>query len=228
MGETRAVPATTLAAAFAVQVAKTPDATAVIYEGNALSYAELDARAETLARRLRARGVGREQFVAVAVSRSAELMVALLGVLKAGAAYLPLDLDYPADRLAYMLADSGATTVVTTDRDAVRLPAADGLDVLVVDAYDELWAEPSVVAARPDDPAYLIYTSGSTGRPKGVVVTHRAIVNRLAWMQGAYGLTADDRVLQKTPSSFDVSRLGVLLGTVRRRGRCPRRAGRSS
>ncbi len=205
VGETRAVPETTLAAAFAVQVAKTPDATAVIYEGNALSYAELDARAETLARRLRARGVGREQFVAVAVSRSAELMVALLGVLKAGAAYLPLDLDYPADRLAYMLADSGATTVVTTDRDAVRLPAADGLDVLVVDAYDELWAEPSVVMARPDDPAYLIYTSGSTGRPKGVVVTHRAIVNRLAWMQGAYGLTADDRVLQKTPSSFDVS-----------------------
>ncbi|MFB6721417.1 amino acid adenylation domain-containing protein [Kribbella sp. NPDC056345] len=204
-GETRAVPATTLAAAFAVQVEKTPDATAVVFEGDTLTYAELDVRAEALAQRLRARGVGREQFVAVAVSRSAELMVALLGVLKAGAAYLPLDLDYPADRLAYMLADSGATIVITTDRDAARLPEADGLDVLVVDAYDELWSVPPAVAASPDDPAYLIYTSGSTGRPKGVVVTHRAIVNRLAWMQGAYGLTADDRVLQKTPSSFDVS-----------------------
>ncbi|WP_344146518.1 amino acid adenylation domain-containing protein [Kribbella yunnanensis] len=204
VGETHAVPATTLAAAFAVQVAKTPDATAVVFEGETLTYAELDVRAEALARRLRARGVGREQFVAVAVSRSAELMVALLGVLKAGAAYLPLDLDYPADRLVYMLADSGATTVVTTDRDAARVPAVDGLDVLTTDAVEVL-PDTAVVQAEPDDAAYLIYTSGSTGRPKGVVVTHRAIVNRLAWMQGAYGLTADDRVLQKTPSSFDVS-----------------------
>ncbi|MET7482825.1 non-ribosomal peptide synthase/polyketide synthase [Streptomyces sp. NPDC005538] len=206
-GETRPVPATTLAAAFAAQVARTPDATAVVYDGRTtLTYAELDVRAEELAARLRAKGAGRERFVAVAVPRSAELMVALLGVLKSGAAYLPLDLDYPAERLAYMLADSGATTVVMTDRDAERLPSVDGLDVLRVDAEDEeaLFGGDQD-PARPDDPAYLIYTSGSTGRPKGVVVTHRAIGNRLAWMQGAYELTADDRVLQKTPSSFDVS-----------------------
>ncbi|WP_405994732.1 non-ribosomal peptide synthase/polyketide synthase [Streptomyces sp. NBC_00986] len=213
-GETRPVPATTLAAAFAAQVARTPDATAIVFDGTtdvertALTYAELDARAEELAVRLRAEGVGRERFVAVAVPRSAELMVALLGVLKSGAAYLPLDLDYPAERLAYMLADSGATTVVTTERDAHRLPSVEGLDVVQVDGAGGGEGAPSAQLpdpARPDDPAYLIYTSGSTGRPKGVVVTHRAIGNRLAWMQGAYELAADDRVLQKTPSSFDVS-----------------------
>ncbi|MFJ5305072.1 non-ribosomal peptide synthase/polyketide synthase [Streptomyces sp. NPDC088350] len=205
-GESRQVPATTLAAAFAAQAARTPDATAVVFDGTTLTYAELDARAAELAARLRARGAGRERFVAVAVPRSAELMVALLGVLRSGAAYLPLDLDYPAERLAYMLADSGATTVVTTGRDADRLPSVEGLDVLRVDTEGgEALFGGVLDPARPDDPAYLIYTSGSTGRPKGVVVTHRAIGNRLAWMQGEYELTADDRVLQKTPSSFDVS-----------------------
>ncbi|MFF6986967.1 non-ribosomal peptide synthase/polyketide synthase [Streptomyces sp. NPDC010273] len=213
-GVTRPVPATTLAAAFAAQVARTPHATAVVFDGTTtLTYAELDARAAELAARLRAEGVGRDRFVAVAVPRSAELMVALLGVLKSGAAYLPLDLDYPAERLAYMLADSGATTVVTTERDAHRLPSVVGLNVVQVDAASPVTSPEGEAApsaqlpdpARPDDPAYLIYTSGSTGRPKGVVVTHRAIGNRLAWMQGAYELTPEDRVLQKTPSSFDVS-----------------------
>ncbi|MFG3288621.1 non-ribosomal peptide synthase/polyketide synthase [Streptomyces sp. NPDC048179] len=209
-GDRHTVPATTLPAAIAARTARTPDATAVAHEGTALTYAELDARAEALARRLRARGAGPEQFVAVAVPRSAELMVALLGVLKSGAAYLPLDLDYPADRLAYMLADSGARTVVTTARDAARLPQADGLDILHVEEAEEAEADAALrevpePTLTPDHPAYLIYTSGSTGRPKGVVVTHRAIGNRLAWMQGAYGLAADDRVLQKTPAGFDVS-----------------------
>ncbi|MFD1117694.1 amino acid adenylation domain-containing protein, partial [Sphaerisporangium aureirubrum] len=202
-GETRDVPATTLVAAFAAQAARTPDATAVVYEDETLTYRELDARAESLARRLRARGAGPERVVAVAVPRSAELMVALLGVLKSGAAYLPLDLDYPADRVAHMLADSGAAVVVTTTATAPRLPGAGA--PLLMDEPGEAPETAAAVAAGPDDPAYLIYTSGSTGRPKGVVVTHRAIVNRLAWMQGEYGLRADDRVLQKTPSSFDVS-----------------------
>ncbi|MFD7325292.1 amino acid adenylation domain-containing protein [Streptomyces sp. NPDC059875] len=194
----------TLASLFAAQVARTPDAPAVVCEGTTLSYAELDRRAEALARRLRARGAGPERFVAVAVPRSAELMVALLGVHKAGAAYLPVDLDYPADRVAFMLADSGARTVVTTADAAGRLPDVPDLEHLLVDR-DEETPDTEAVQARPDHPAYLIYTSGSTGRPKGVAVTHRAIVNRLAWMQGEYGLDADDRVLQKTPSSFDVS-----------------------
>ncbi|GEB55154.1 non-ribosomal peptide synthetase [Streptomyces gardneri] len=204
-----AVPEATLASLFAARAAGTPDAPAVVFEDTTLTYAELDRRAEALARRLRASGAGPERYVAVAVPRSAELMVALLGVLKAGAAYLPVDLDYPADRVAFMLTDSGARTVVTTGEAAGRLPAVPDLTRIVVDA-DEHGSDPltdgSVPAvAGPDHPAYLIYTSGSTGRPKGVAVTHRAIVNRLAWMQHTYGLTADDRVLQKTPSSFDVS-----------------------
>ncbi|WP_399120769.1 amino acid adenylation domain-containing protein [Streptomyces sp. KM273126] len=203
-GEERPVPATTLAEAFAAQVALTPDATAVVFEGEQLTYAQLDARAEALAARLRCRGAGPGAFVAVAVPRSAELMVALLGVLKSGAAYLPVDLDYPADRITHMLADSGATTVVTLSGTAGRLPRSVLAPLLLDTEEGEPQEVPGPVAA-PDDPAYLIYTSGSTGLPKGVVVTHRAILNRLAWMQGAYGLNPDDRVLQKTPSSFDVS-----------------------
>ncbi|GEC05441.1 hypothetical protein SSP24_30960 [Streptomyces spinoverrucosus] len=203
-GEERPVPETTLSEAFAAQASRTPDATAVVFEDERLTYAELDARAEALADRLRGRGAGPGAFVAVAVPRSAELMVALIGVLKSGAAYLPVDLDYPADRVAHMLADSGATTVVTLTATADRLPET-GPSVLLLDAPSEDAEPVTGRGARPDDPAYLIYTSGSTGLPKGVVVTHRAIVNRLAWMQGAYGLRADDRVLQKTPSSFDVS-----------------------
>ncbi|MFE5140466.1 non-ribosomal peptide synthase/polyketide synthase [Streptomyces fagopyri] len=200
------VPDTTLTAAFEDQVARTPDALAVVYRDETLSYRELDARATLLARRLVARGTGPGDVVAVAVPRSAELMTALLGVLKSGAAYLPVDMDYPADRVAHMLADSATTTVVTTTGTAPRLPSAPGLAVLLLDTPAE--TVPTAAAttpARPDDPAYLIYTSGSTGRPKGVAVTHRAIVNRLRWMQGQYGLTSDDRVLQKTPAGFDVS-----------------------
>ncbi|MBB6171884.1 amino acid adenylation domain-containing protein [Nocardiopsis mwathae] len=205
------VPDATLVELIAAQASATPEATAVIADdevGTTLTYADLDRRAEALARRLRGGGVGPDRVVAVAVPRSAELTVALLGVLKAGAAYLPLDLDYPADRVAYMLADSGARTVVTVPGAADHLPVLDGLDRFVLgeaDSADTVDHPTAPAAARPDDPAYLIYTSGSTGRPKGVVVTHRAIVNRLAWMQDHYGLTAEDRVLQKTPSGFDVS-----------------------
>ncbi|MFS8202197.1 amino acid adenylation domain-containing protein [Streptomyces sp. CWNU-52B] len=204
-GERREVPGTTLAAAFEAQAARTPSATAVVYEDETLTYEQLDARAEEMARRIRRRGAGPGTVVAVAVPRSAHLMAALLGVLKSGAAYLPVDVDYPADRVAHMLTDSGATTVVTTSGAAHRLPEVPGLSHLLVDDPAEEQPEAGGASAGPDDPAYLIYTSGSTGRPKGVVVTHRALVNRLAWMQGEYRLAADDRVLQKTPASFDVS-----------------------
>ncbi|MDQ0377608.1 non-ribosomal peptide synthetase [Amycolatopsis thermophila] len=182
-GDTREVPGTTLPELFGAQVARTPDATAVVFEGSSLTYAELDRRASVLARQLAGAGVGPERVVGVRLDRSLDLIVSLLAVLKAGGAYLPLDPSYPVERLDMMVEDARPTVV---------LPAA-------LDGEGELWA------AGPDNPAYVIYTSGSTGRPKGVVVTHRAIVNRLLWMQHEYGLTAEDRVLQKTPSSFDVS-----------------------
>ncbi len=187
-GETVAITPTTLTERIAAQTARTPHALAVVYEDTRLTYAELDARAAELATRLHA---GRGDVVAVAVPRSEQLLIALLAVLKSGAAYLPIDTGYPADRIAYMLSDSGATTVIR------------GRELYVEMSGGE--SRPNPAGARPGDPAYLIYTSGSTGRPKGAVVSHEAIVNRLRWMQGAYPLDAEDRILQKTPASFDVS-----------------------
>ncbi|WP_262061793.1 non-ribosomal peptide synthetase, partial [Streptomyces sp. STR69] len=180
------VPATTLPELFRAQVTRTPDATALVFEGQRLTYGELDAQVERTAGVLAALGAGPEQTVAVALPRSLELVVALLAVHRAGAAYLPLDPDYPDDRLALMVEDARPVYVV---RDT--LPT--GPEAQLPTSYD------------PSHPAYVIYTSGSTGRPKGVVVPHQGIVNRLLWMQDAYRLTPADRVLQKTPSSFDVS-----------------------
>ncbi|WP_033439095.1 non-ribosomal peptide synthetase [Saccharothrix sp. NRRL B-16314] len=185
-----AYPTGTLASLFEQQVARTPDALALSFEGERATYAELNARANRLAHHLIGAGVGPESIVGVRRERGAGLVVALLAVLKAGGAYLPLDPDYPADRLDYMTADAGAA-IVLTDTDP-PLP-------------DDLPDHDPAVVVHPDHPAYVIYTSGSTGRPKGVVVAHRAIVNRLHWMQDAYRLDATDRVLQKTPHSFDVS-----------------------
>ncbi|GAA2264965.1 hypothetical protein GCM10010415_31290 [Streptomyces atrovirens] len=201
----RELPATTLIGPIEAQARRTPGATALVCADRTLTYAELDARANRLAWHLQSLGAGPGAVVAVSVPRSVELVVALLAVLKAGAAYLPLDPDYPAPRLAYMLRDAAPVCAVT-DR-AGRLPDVTGTRVVALDELD-VSGWPGTVPARaltPAHPAYVIYTSGSTGRPKGVVVPHRAIDNRLRWMQHAYGLTPADRVLQKTPSSFDVS-----------------------
>ncbi|OLT23327.1 hypothetical protein BJF78_32400 [Pseudonocardia sp. CNS-139] len=192
----------TLPSRFLAAARRFPDRPAVVAEDGTLTYAELATRAGGLARELAARGVGPEDVVAVAVPRGVALAVALYGVHLAGAAYLPLDLDYPLDRLAFMLADAAPAIVLTTGAAAGRVPA--GAATLLVE--DVPPAEvPELPALDPRHPAYVIYTSGSTGRPKGVVVSHGAIVNRLDWMQAAYRLTPDDRVLQKTPASFDVS-----------------------
>ncbi|MEV0728020.1 amino acid adenylation domain-containing protein [Polymorphospora sp. NPDC050346] len=204
----RPVPAATLPELLRRQAAATPDAPAVVFDGTTLTYAELDARTDRLAALLAARGAGPERFVAVAVPRSVELVVALVAVLKSGAAYVPVDPGYPADRIAYLLADAHAELLLTASVVVGVLPAVD-TPVLVLDdpataaALEAATATPT--PPGPANPAYVIYTSGSTGRPKGVVVPHAGIVNRLLWMQDRYGLTADDRVLQKTPSSFDVS-----------------------
>ncbi|WP_329184015.1 non-ribosomal peptide synthetase [Streptomyces sp. NBC_01428] len=196
-GPTVSLPATTLPELFAEQAARTPEATAVVFEGETLTYAELDTRATRLAHALRARGAGPGRVVAVTLPRSLDLIVTLYAVHKAGAAYLPVDPDYPEDRVRYMLDDAAPALVVTPDVHDALIEEAEKAEAT--------GAERQLPRVTPGSPAYMIYTSGSTGRPKGVLVPHEGIVNRLLWMQSAYGLTATDRVLQKTPSSFDVS-----------------------
>ncbi|MGW6461009.1 amino acid adenylation domain-containing protein, partial [Streptomyces sp. NPDC055078] len=194
--------------------AREPSAPALVFEGGTLSRGDFDARVNRLARLLIRRGVGPESVVGVALPRSFELLVAIHAVVRAGGAYLPLDLALPGERLAYMAETVGPVCVLTDLASREALP--DGVEQLVVDG-PEVRAELAALSAvevtdvdrrsalLPRHPAYVIFTSGSTGRPKGVVVEHAAIVNRLRWMQGAYGLTPADRVLQKTPASFDVS-----------------------
>ncbi|MFI7605992.1 amino acid adenylation domain-containing protein [Micromonospora sp. NPDC049366] len=189
------------------RAARTPDAVALRFEGRSVTYAELNAAANRIAHRLRAAGVGPETLVGVCAERSVELVAALLGVVKAGGAYLPLDPEYPADRLAFMVGDAGAPVVLVQEHLRNVLPPT-GATVLTLDD-DRVWAgqpntDPAPLAG-PAHLAYVIYTSGSTGRPKGVPNTHRGIVNRLDWMQRTYRLGPDDAVLQKTPASFDVS-----------------------
>ncbi|HET6230939.1 MAG TPA: non-ribosomal peptide synthase/polyketide synthase, partial [Longimicrobiaceae bacterium] len=192
----------------AEQAARTPDAVAVAYEGERVTFAELDARANRIARALRRRGVGLESRVGVCLDRGPDAVATFLGVMKAGGAYLPLDPSYPADRLAYMLADAGVSVLVATEALAAELPVHDGSVLLLdrdrasVDAED---AEPFDAGVVPESAAYVIYTSGSTGRPKGVVNSHAGICNRLRWMQEHFRIGADDRVMQKTPFGFDVS-----------------------
>ncbi|HYN22024.1 MAG TPA: amino acid adenylation domain-containing protein, partial [Thermoanaerobaculia bacterium] len=179
------------------QARRVPDALALAFEGHSLTYRELDDRAGRLAARLRRLGVGPESRVGIAAERSLELVVGLLGILKAGGAYVPLDPSYPQERLAFMVEDfqTGVDKPVLLTQDLLGVEMEASAPFAAIAARDVL----------PEHPAYVIYTSGSTGRPKGAVNTHRAIVNRLVWMQAQYGLTTEDVVLQKTPYSFDVS-----------------------
>ncbi len=195
------------------QAERTPDAVASAFAGEELTYRQLDARANQLARHLRCLGVGRyagphETRVALFVERSLEMIVGLVGILKAGGAHVPLDPGYPPERLSFMVEDAGVAVLLTQDRLDDRLSAG-GLPRLRLDGEWERVARQSETpcpdVATPGSLAYVIYTSGSTGRPKGAMNTHQAIVNRLLWMQETYPLGAQDRVLQKTPFSFDVS-----------------------
>ncbi|HEX2092660.1 MAG TPA: non-ribosomal peptide synthase/polyketide synthase, partial [Longimicrobiaceae bacterium] len=199
----------TLHGLFEAQARNTPDAPALTFEGETLAFRELERRTASLADRLQEAGVGPETRVGVLMERSAELVVALLGVLRAGAAYVPLDPGYPAERLAYMLVDSAVPLLVTQPHLAGLLPEFTGERVVVEPAptlrAGEAAEQGPAGPLDPDHLAYVIYTSGSTGRPKGAMNAHRGIVNRLLWMQEEYGLTPDDVVLQKTPFSFDVS-----------------------
>jgi amino acid adenylation domain-containing protein len=193
---------------FEAQVRQTPRSIAVVFGRERLTYAELNRRANQLARHLRRLGAGPEALVGVCMERSIEMVVALLAVLKAGSAYVPLDPTYPQDRLAFMIEDANASLVITQEQLAGLLPS-DKARIICMDAEWESLSRRSgknlAVETSPGNLAYVIYTSGSTGRPKGAMNTHRGICNRLLWMQAAYGLTGADRVLQKTPYSFDVS-----------------------
>jgi len=203
----RPLPPATLTDLFHAQATATPHATALITPDTTLTYHQLDIMAGRLARLLAQRGLGPESFAAVLLPRSAELVITLLAVLRAGGGYVPVDLEYPPDRVAFMLKDSAPAVLVTmtgSDAPDPGIPRVSLDDPAVAQSLRDGPVLP-VRPARPGNPAYMIYTSGSTGRPKGVVISHQAIVNRLLWMQDAYQLTAADRVLQKTSASFDVS-----------------------
>ncbi|ASZ12153.1 amino acid adenylation domain-containing protein [Chitinophaga sp. MD30] len=191
---------------FSAQVLLMPDAPAVVYEEQMLSYRELDARSNQLAHYLRQQGVDRDVLVPLCITRSPEMLIGILGILKAGGAYVPLDPAYPQERLRYMLEDTGASLVLSSRGVSQSLPAecrlllldeAAWLEGISADAVDHM--------VSPKDLAYVIYTSGSTGHPKGVMNEHGGLLNRLRWAQDTYRLDSTDAVLQKTSFSFDVS-----------------------
>ncbi|RKH81422.1 amino acid adenylation domain-containing protein, partial [Corallococcus sp. AB032C] len=200
--------AATLPELIQAQVERTPDAVALAFEGRALTYRELDARANQLAHALIVRGVGPEVRVGLLLERSLELVVALLATLKAGGAYVPFDPAYPAQRLAWMLEDARPAVLLAQEHLLSRLPAHDARVLCLDTQWDDVALQPRHAPpprASADGLAYVIFTSGSTGRPKGAMNAHGPVVNRLLWMQSAYALGPADVVLQKTPFSFDVS-----------------------
>jgi amino acid adenylation domain-containing protein len=210
----RDIPAATVPQLFQEQVGRSPGTVAVVSGQDVVSYAALNARANRLARYLVSLGAGPERLVAIAMPRSAEMMVAVLAVLKAGAAYVPVDPAYPADRIAYMLGDARPVAVLTTVAAGRDLPG--GVPQVAVDdpvtaaavsglADGDLAAGERGGELSPSSPAYVIYTSGSTGRPKGVVIEHRSVVGLLSWARAEFTAGELSRVLASTSLSFDVS-----------------------
>nr|MCH9649032.1 amino acid adenylation domain-containing protein [Deltaproteobacteria bacterium] len=199
---------------FRHRAAQQPEAVAVVWEGGELSYGQLDVQSDALAAQLRSLGIKTESLVALCVGRSPAMVVGLLGILKAGGAYLPLDPAYPAERLAYMLEDSGAAIVVTEEAAQASLPETPIHQVLLGEMDDledpeELRSRVPEVGdsgsrSHPESLAYAIYTSGSTGRPKGVLISHRSVVNYTEEMVRQFGLSRQDRILQFASLSFDV------------------------
>ncbi|MDN3461149.1 amino acid adenylation domain-containing protein, partial [Rhodococcus sp. APC 3903] len=198
------------------QVAASPDAVAVVFEGQSLSYAEFGSRVNRLARYLVSVGVGPESLVALAMRRSVDLVVGMYAVVAAGGAYVPLDPDHPVERNGHILGTAAPVCVLSTAGDGVVLPGE--FDVVLIDELDVSGFSDApvldvdrVAPLRGSNAAYVIFTSGSTGKPKGVAVSHEAIVNQMAWMQGQYVLTGSDVYLQKTATTFDVSLWGFFL-----------------
>ncbi|UVK81658.1 non-ribosomal peptide synthetase [Pseudomonas sichuanensis] len=189
------------------QARLTPERTALVWDGDQLTYADLHQQANRLAHYLRDKGVGPDTCVAIALERSPQLLVGLLAILKAGGAYVPLDVDYPAERLAYMLKDCNAGLLLSHSSQLETLPEVDGVSAIALDQLhlDSWPSQAPGLHLHGDNLAYVIYTSGSTGQPKGVGNTHGALAERLQWMQQAYALDDNDVLMQKAPISFDVS-----------------------
>ncbi|MGL4963668.1 MAG: AMP-binding protein, partial [Inquilinus sp.] len=189
------------------QAQATPEAEALVFGAERLSYAELERRTNRLAQALAARGVGPDVLVGVAAERSVEMVLALLGIMKAGGAYLPLDPEHPRDRLAGTIAETGLKQVLAQVHLVDRLPPIDGVEVVALEGWDlsGFADQAPTVNSHPEGLAYCITTSGSTGKPKAVGNSHKGLLNRLQWMQAEYGIGPGDRVLQKTPYGFDVS-----------------------
>ncbi|MBD2521399.1 non-ribosomal peptide synthetase [Nostoc sp. FACHB-133] len=193
---------------FEEQVERTPDAVAVVFENQQLTYHELNCRANQLAHYLRSLGVEADLLVGICVERSLEMVVGLLGILKAGGAYVPLDPEYPQDRLTFMLADAQVSVLLTQQHLVESLPQYQARVVHL----DKDWfaiakssQENPIAQVQANNVAYLIYTSGSTGQPKGVMLSHSNLCNHMFWMQATFPLTKKDKVLQKTPFGFDAS-----------------------
>nr|WP_248782875.1 non-ribosomal peptide synthetase [Streptomyces varsoviensis] len=220
----RDLPRHTLGALVETRAARTPDAPAVLAGAAALTYVQLNTQANRLARLLIEHGVGPETTVALALPRSADLVVSLLAVVKAGGAYLPVDPDYPADRIAYMLDDARPVVLISTTATAARLPATPAPRLLLDDdpairaldgvdgrADDDIRDTERTAPLTADHPAYVIYTSGSTGRPKGVVVTHAGLTSLGATQRERLAIDADSRVLQLSSPSFDAAVMELLM-----------------
>jgi amino acid adenylation domain-containing protein len=195
---------------FEEQVTKTPEAIAVQFGSEKISYRQLEERSRALALQLQSRGIGPDQIVGLCVYRSVEMVVGLVGILRAGAAYLPLDPDYPAERLHYMVEESAPACVLASSRTEQKLADLKlTCALLLSDTHrPEIGEGISGALSREvhsRNLAYVLYTSGSTGKPKGAMIEHQALCNRIVWMQREYGMGPGDRVLQKTPFSFDVS-----------------------
>ncbi|MFG1780698.1 AMP-binding protein, partial [Micromonospora sp. NPDC049051] len=207
-GPVRPVPAEPLHELVLEWARRTPDAVAGVADGEVLTYAELERRSGALARYLRSAGVGVGDVVSLALDRSMWTLIATLGVLRAGAAYTPMDVSWPAERMRMLLADHGAQVVLTIGEVAPRVPRPDGVRVV---ALDHEW--PTVQAAEPVDlpiveasaPAFVIYTSGSTGTPKGVVLTHANLTNFVTWMRDECAVGPDSRMLHSCAPVFDVA-----------------------
>jgi amino acid adenylation domain-containing protein len=207
-GEPAGAPAECLHDLFEEQVRRTPDAVAVVDDNGELTYRQLDQRADHIAGALAARGIGRGALVGVCLPRGPELIAALLGVLKCGAGYLPLDADAPPARLEFMLGDSSAATVLTTGRTLAEIPALAAVPPLLLDDLDRAPTAPVSARPTPNDLAYCIYTSGSTGQPKGVLVPHSGPANLVRWHLAEF---EPDDTLQWASPSFDGSVVEIFV-----------------